>query len=116
MPVEGRGLTSGVLCEGVEGLEIDDESMNSAMDRGTPEEAGRCGEERAGTPRCGPFVCRSREPVGEPDAGNPHVRFDERDVETEYGRDAEAPATERAGKPLCSTYTTAPHLDSTIIY
>jgi hypothetical protein len=33
----------------------------------------------------------------EPDAGNLHVRFDERDVETEYGRDTEAPATERAG-------------------
>ena len=51
----------------------------------------------------GLFVCRWREPVGEPDAANPHVRFDERDVETEYGRDAEAPATERAGKPLCQT-------------
>ena len=24
-------------------------------------------------------------PVGEPDAGNPHVRFDEREVETEHG-------------------------------
>jgi hypothetical protein len=24
-------------------------------------------------------------PVGEPDAANPHVRFDERDLETEYG-------------------------------
>ena len=101
--MEGRGLTSGVLCEGVEGLEIGDASINSGMDQGTPEEAGRSGEERAGTPRCGPFVCRSREPVGEPDAANPHVRFDERDVETEYGRDAEAPATERAGKPLCRT-------------
>ena len=27
-----------------------------------------------------------RNPVGEPDAGNPHVRFDERGVETEHGR------------------------------
>jgi hypothetical protein len=51
----------------------------------------------------------------EPDAANPHVRFDEREVETEQGRDTEAPATERAGKPLCWTYTTAPLLDSTII-
>ena len=25
-------------------------------------------------------------PVGEPDAGNPPVRFDEREVETEHGR------------------------------
>ena len=31
-------------------------------------------------------VCRPRNPVGEPDAVNPHVRFDERGVETEYGR------------------------------
>jgi hypothetical protein len=36
-------------------------------------------------------------PVGEPDAGNPHVRFDEREVETEHGRAIEAPADERAG-------------------
>jgi hypothetical protein len=33
----------------------------------------------------------------EPDAGNLHARFDEREVETEQGRDTEAPATERAG-------------------
>jgi hypothetical protein len=26
-----------------------------------------------------------RIPVGEPDAGNPHVRFDEREMETEQG-------------------------------
>ena len=96
--MEGRGLTSGVLCEGVEGLEIDDESINSGTDQETPEEAGRSGEERAGTPRCGPFVCRSREPVGEPDAANPHVRFDEREVETEQGRAREAPADESAGR------------------
>jgi hypothetical protein len=31
------------------------------------------------------------------DAGKLHVRFDERDVETEYGPDNEAPADERAG-------------------
>ncbi len=31
-------------------------------------------------------VCWSVKPVGEPDAGNPHVRFDEREVETEHGR------------------------------
>jgi hypothetical protein len=33
----------------------------------------------------------------EPDAGDPHVRFDERDVETEQGLASEAPADERAG-------------------
>ena len=36
-------------------------------------------------------------PTGEPDAGEPHVRFDERDVETEQGGAIEAPADERAG-------------------
>ena len=43
------------------------------------------------------IVCPSVKPVGEPDAGNPHVRFDERGVETEHGRASEAPADERAG-------------------
>ena len=33
----------------------------------------------------------------EPDARNAPVRFDERDVETGYGLDNEAPADERAG-------------------
>jgi len=33
----------------------------------------------------------------EPGAGDPHARFDERDVETEHGSASEAPATERAG-------------------
>ena len=35
--------------------------------------------------------------IGKPDAGNLHVRFDERDVETEQGDASEAPANERAG-------------------
>ena len=30
-------------------------------------------------------VCSVVNPVREPDAGNPHVRFDEREVETEHG-------------------------------
>ena len=34
----------------------------------------------------------------EPDAGKLHVRFDEREVETEQGRASEAPADERAGR------------------
>ena len=42
-------------------------------------------------------VCRSVKPVGEPDAANPHVRFDEREVETEQGQACLAPANERAG-------------------
>ena len=35
--------------------------------------------------------------VREPDAGKPHVRFDERDVETEHGEASEAATTERVG-------------------
>src|ERR1700719_498616 len=35
--------------------------------------------------------------VREPDAANPHVRFDEREVETASWGDTRAPATERAG-------------------
>jgi hypothetical protein len=42
-------------------------------------------------------VCSVVNPVREPDAGNPHVRFDEREVETEHGEASEAPATESAG-------------------
>jgi len=38
-----------------------------------------------------------KKPVGEPDAGDPHVRFDEREVKTGYGDARETPATERAG-------------------
>jgi len=52
--------------------------------------------------------------VREPDAGKPPVRFDEREVETEHGGASEAPANERTGKPIGSTYPTAPLLDSTL--
>ena len=41
-------------------------------------------------------------PVGEPDAANLHVRFDERGVETEQGEAREAPTTERVGQQLGS--------------
>ena len=52
--------------------------------------------------------------VGEPDAGNPHVRFDERGVETEHGgilghRQPKGPVNTQG-----HTYTTAPLLDSTL--
>src|SRR6202045_2183141 len=45
----------------------------------------------------GPDVCLTMKPVGKPDAGNPHVRFDERGGETERASD------------------TAPFLDSTAL-
>jgi len=38
--------------------------------------------------------------VGELDAGNLHVQFDERGVETEQGQAREAPANERAGEQI----------------
>ena len=50
----------------------------------------------------------------EPDAIVSPVRFDERDVETEHGRTNEAPAKRKSRKQIGPTYTTAPHLDSTL--
>ena len=47
-------------------------------------------------------VGRLEMPVGEPDAANPHVRFDERGVETGHGEASEAPADERAGTDMPS--------------
>ena len=52
-------------------------------------------------------------PVGEPDAGNPPVRFDEREVETEHGMRL---LRHRRGNPeteYVEAYPTAPPLDST---
>ncbi len=64
-------------------------------------------------------VCLEVKPVGEPDAGNPHVRFDERGGETERCRMAQATAPLldstkrvldfRSGSPaLCSPHQVAP--------
>jgi len=44
-----------------------------------------------------PTACERVNLLREPDAGDPHVRFDERDVETEHGRAIEAPPDERGG-------------------
>src|SRR5229473_2978606 len=49
----------------------------------------------------------------EPDAANPHVRFDERGVETEAWRDFQGTDRRKGRQQLGSPYTTAPHLDST---
>ena len=43
------------------------------------------------------IVCWREKPVGEPCAGNSHARFDEREVETEYGEASEAPGRLRHG-------------------
>jgi hypothetical protein len=51
----------------------------------------------------GPLAPAARESVNllrEPDAANPQVRFDKREVETEQGKAIEAPATERAGQRI----------------
>ena len=53
--------------------------------------------------------------VREPDAGNPPVRFDEREVETEHGMRL---LRHRRGNPdpdYAEAYPTAPPLDSTLI-
>jgi hypothetical protein len=82
---------------------IGDEPANTDYDPGPSEKAVSQGEGR-NTPRkrrlrCVIFsVCLAVKPVGEPDAGNPQVRFDERGWETERCRMAQA---------------TAPILDST---
>jgi len=53
-------------------------------------------------------------PAGEPDAANPHVRFDERAMETEQGLDTEAPPTERGGNGYARPKPPRHPLDSTI--
>ena len=67
MPVEGRGLSSRPTQDAVRDLEIgqpsNSEKRSDTAD-GVTREKARC-------------------LVREPDAGNLHVRFDERDVETE---------------------------------
>jgi len=53
--------------------------------------------------------------VREPDAGNPPVRFDEREVETEHGMRL---LRHRRGNPdpeYVEAYPTAPPLDSTVL-
>ena len=53
--------------------------------------------------------------VREPDAGNPPVRFDEREVETEHGMRL---LRHRRGNPdpeYVEAYPTAPPLDSTLL-
>ncbi len=69
---------------------IDDESINARPD---PEAATKAIPE--GQAR--PAHALRKNLVREPDAGNPHVRFDERGRETEHGDVREAPATERVG-------------------
>ena len=89
MPVEERGLTSDASSEGTTGREIGLGLINPL----TPKRPRSDFTEG----RRSSIVCRWVKSVGEPDAGKPPVRFDEREVETEHGRASEAPATERVG-------------------
>ncbi len=85
---------------------IGDEPTNTKRDRKASEGALPQGEgwsratvsSRDTSLRWSSTVCLEVKPVGEPDAGNPHVRFDERGGETGRCRMAQA---------------TAPLLDST---
>jgi hypothetical protein len=79
MPVEGRGPGSRVRTE-QHGNEAIDESL------ATPERSSRCNGSYVGRPsEIHDIVHAFRTNlVREPDAGNPHVRFDERGAETEW--------------------------------
>src|SRR5438445_382818 len=80
MPAEGRGLTSGALRQGQRVRRVATLPSTSTDDSAVPQATLPPGE--------GPLfrsVCRWVKPVGEPDAANPHVRFDERGVETGHG-------------------------------
>jgi len=48
--------------------------------------------------------------------GNPHVRFDERDVETELGRATKAPPDETGGNTHARPNAAAPHPYSTLCH
>src|ERR1700693_1665274 len=93
MPVEGRGLTSEALGKGSRVWRVTLGSSTSIHDSEIPDAASGSVK---GQQACWP-VGRLANSVGEPDAENLHVRFDEGEVETESWGDTRAPATERAG-------------------
>ena len=78
--MEGRGPGSRVRTEqhGIEA--IDDESSNAREDPDAATEA--MSEDQASS--CDLVHAFRKNLVREPDAGNPHVRFDERGAETEW--------------------------------
>src|ERR1035437_1062211 len=73
MPVEGRALTSGCTRRDRDQV-IGREPIHTGLGRTFPS-ALYCGAKAIS-------VCFIVKPVGEPDAGNPYVRFDERGWET----------------------------------
>jgi hypothetical protein len=97
MPVERRGLTGGKLSEREGkplGRESDYGKTLSRLKRKLSQKAKQGAGVRDGAQL--PVHACGEEPPGEPDAGNPHVRFEEGGV----SRDAGRAATEaRTGKP-----------------
>src|SRR5205085_5803634 len=82
MPGEGRGLTSGALWKGPRVWRVAMLPTTSVKDSAASEATVRAAKDGESL-----SVCRLAKPVGEPDAANPHVRFDERGMETEHGRE-----------------------------
>jgi len=54
-------------------------------------------QHRPATPVASSDACRAVKVTGEPDAGKPHVRFDEGVLASDHGRAREAPPDERGG-------------------
>ena len=110
---EQRGLGSRVRSEGARARAIG-VSLATSIKRSAAPEALRCLSE-PGHALWVPWVGdRINHLVRKPNAGQLHVRFDERDLETEAGSIPQTPATERAGQQVMIAPTpTAPDLDST---
>ena len=95
MPVEERGLTSDTLGKGIRVWRV----VHAYNLRSKTRYPGNKLGFLVKLPTAGSVYLKATA-VGEPDAGNPHVRFDERDVETEHGKATEAPSDERGGKQI----------------
>ncbi len=100
---------------------IGDEPTNTKRDRKASEGALPQGEgwsratvsSRDTSPKWSSAVCLAVKPVGEADAGNPHVRFDERGGETGPRPAGLRRRRESAGQRHRKPTATAPLLDST---
>jgi hypothetical protein len=98
--VEGRGLSSRRTQEATQDMGIDDESSHPEL----------CSEVAGGVTRNIVGLFR------EPDAGNPPVRFDEREPETEPSQTGLRRRRENFVSSHRETKATAPVLDSTRHY
>jgi hypothetical protein len=113
MIVERRDLSSRVKSEGARARAIG-ASLATSIKRSAVPEGLRCLSEPAHALRVPWVGDRISHLVRKPNAGKLHVRFDERDLETETWAISQTPATERAGQQVMIAPTsTAPDLDST---